>query len=228
MLAEDLKPNRLEAAKDVAAQFIASRPNDNIGLVVFAGESFTQCPMTTDQATLLNLLQGIETGIINDGTAIGNGIATAVSRLKDIKGKSKVVILLTDGSNNSGEIAPITASEIAQALGVRIYTIGVGTQGTAPYPIQTPFGIQYQDVQVDIDEHTLQTIANTSGGEYFRATDNSTLKSIYDEIDKMEKVKIKVDTYTQKEELFLPFLFAGLISLVLAFLLRTTLLRTLP
>ncbi|KGN78598.1 aerotolerance regulator BatA [Porphyromonas cangingivalis] len=229
MLAEDLKPNRLEAAKDVAAQFISSRPNDNIGLVVFAGESFTQCPMTTDQATLLNLLQGIQTGIINDGTAIGNGLATAISRLKDVEGKdSKVVILLTDGSNNSGEITPLTAAEIAQALGVRIYTIGVGTQGTAPYPFQTPFGIQYQNVPVDIDEGTLQSIAEKSGGHYFRATDNNSLEAIYSEIDKMEKIKIKVETFTQKEELFLPFLLAGLVCLVLCFLLRTTLLRTLP
>lgn len=229
MLAEDLKPNRLEAAKDVAARFIASRPNDNIGLVVFAGESFTQCPMTTDQATLLNLLQGIETGIINDGTAIGNGLATAVSRLKDLEGKdSKVVILLTDGSNNSGEITPLTAAEIAQALGVRIYTIGVGTQGTAPYPFQTPFGIQYQNVPVDIDEGTLQTIAEKSGGQYFRATDNNSLKEIYSEIDRMEKIKIKVETFTQKEELFFPFLLAGFVCLILCFILRTTILRTLP
>ncbi len=228
MLAEDLRPNRIEAAKDVAAQFIASRPNDNIGLVVFAGESFTQCPMTTDQATLLNLLQGIETGIISDGTAIGNGLATAASRLKDIPGKSKVIILLTDGSNNAGEIAPITAAEIAETFGIRIYTIGVGTRGMAPYPFQTPLGIQYQNVQVDIDEGTLEAIAAKSGGRYFRATDNDSLKTIYNEIDQMEKTKIKVETYTQMEDLYPPFLLCAFIVLVLAYLLRTTLFRTLP
>lgn len=229
MLAEDLSPNRLEAAKAVAAQFISSRPNDNIGLVVFSGESFTQCPMTTDQATLLNLLYNVQTGVINDGTAIGNGLATAVSRLKDVEGKdSKVVILLTDGSNNSGSIAPLTAAEIAEALGVRIYTIGVGTQGMAPYPYQTPFGIQYQNVPVEIDEGTLTAIAQKSGGKYFRATDNNSLEEIYREIDEMEKIKIKVDTFTQKEEMYLPFLTIGLVCLILGFMLRTTILRTLP
>lgn len=228
MLAEDLKPNRLEAAKEVAAHFISTRPNDNIGLVAFAGESFTQCPLTTDQATLLNLLMTLQTGVISDGTAIGNGIATSVSRLKDLPSKSKVLILLTDGSNNSGEIAPVTAAEIAQTFGVRIYTIGVGTEGLAPYPFQTPIGIQYQNVPVEIDEKTLTSIADRSGGKYFRATDNDALRRIYEEIDQMEKSKIKVESYTKQEEQFIPFLIAALCLLLASFLLRTTVFRTLP
>ena len=182
MLAQDLKPNRLEAAKDVAASFINGRQNDNIGLVVFAAESFTQCPLTTDHTVLLNLFKDIQPGIIQDGTSIGLGLANAVSRIKDSQAKSKVIILLTDGVNNAGEIAPVTASEIAKTFGVRVYTIGVGTQGEAPYPFQTAFGIQYQNVPVEIDEPTLKQIAATTGGQYFRATDNASLKAIYEEI----------------------------------------------
>ena len=199
MLAQDLKPNRLEASKDVAASFINGRPNDNIGLVVFAAESFTQCPLTTDHTVLLNLFKDVQPGIIQDGTAIGLGLANAVSRIKDSQAKSKVIILLTDGVNNAGEIAPVTAAEIAKTFGIRVYAIGVGTKGMAPYPFQTAFGIQYQDVPVEIDEPTLKQIAATTGGQYFRATDNTSLKEIYSEIDKMEKTKISVQQYSKKQ-----------------------------
>ena len=198
MMAQDLKPNRLEASKDVASAFINGRPNDNIGLVVFAAESFTQCPLTTDHTVLLNLFKDVQPGIIQDGTAIGLGLANAVSRIKDSQAKSKVIILLTDGVNNQGEIAPVTAAEIAKTFGVRVYTIGVGTQGKAPYPFQTAFGVQYMDVDVEIDEPTLKQIAATTGGQYFRATDNASLKEIYSEIDKMEKTKISVQEYSKK------------------------------
>lgn len=228
MLARDLVPNRIEAAKLVASDFITSRPHDNIGLVVFAGESFTQCPLTTDHAVLLNLLNTVEMGLIQDGTAIGNGLATAVSRLKDVEGKSKVVILLTDGTNNAGAISPKTAAEIAQSFGIRVYTIGVGTRGEAMYPVNTMFGIQYQPMQVEIDEEMLQSIAGITGGAYFRATDNASLSSIYKEIDQMEKVKLKVDNYTQKTEHFQFFVILALALAFLALLLRSTLFRSLP
>ena len=228
MLAEDLKPNRIEAAKNVATDFISKRVNDNIGLVVFARESFTQCPMTTDKTTLIGLLQSIETGIITDGTAIGNGLATAISRLREVEGKSKVIILLTDGSNNAGEIAPVTAAEMAEAFGIRIYTIGVGTQGMAPYPFPTPFGVRYQNIPVDIDEPTLETIAEKTGGKYFRATDNKSLAQIYSEIDQLEKVKLNVQTYTQKTEHYHKFLAGALLALLLAIISRMTVFRTLP
>ena len=201
MLAQDLRPNRLEAAKNVAAAFINGRPNDNIGLVVFSAESFTQCPLTTDHAILLNLFKNIQSGMIEDGTAIGLGLANAVSRIKDSQAKSKVIILLTDGSNNRGEIAPVTAAEIAKTFGIRVYTIGVGTKGEAPYPFRLPGGmIQTQMIPVDIDEPTLKQIATTTGGQYFRATDNASLKEIYSEIDQMEKTKISVREYSKKQE----------------------------
>lgn len=174
----------------VASKFISDRSNDNIALVVFAGESFTQCPLTVNHAELINLMKGVKSGMIEDGTAIGSGLATGINRIKDSQAKSKVIILLTDGSNNRGEIAPTTAGEIAKTFGVRVYTIGVGTRGMAPYPFQTPYGVQYQDVEVDIDEPTLQQIASTTGGAYFRATDNDSLESIYSEIDKMEKLRL--------------------------------------
>ncbi len=228
MLAEDLKPNRLEAAKEVAASFISGRPNDNIGLVVFAGESFTQCPLTTDHAVLLNLLKDIKCGIIEDGTAIGHGLATSVIRLKDSQAKSKVVILLTDGSNNRGEIAPVTAAEIARKYGVRVYTIAVGTKGTAPYPFQTPVGIRYQNIPVEIDEGTLTQIAQITGGQYFRATNNKTLQSIYGEIDQMEKTKISVQEYSKKQEEYLVFALFGLLAFLLELLLRYTVLKNIP
>ncbi len=228
MLAQDFKPNRLEAAKDVAASFINGRPNDNIGLVVFAAESFTQCPLTTDHTVLLNLFKDIQPGIIQDGTAIGLGLANAVSRIKDSSAKSKVIILLTDGVNNAGEIAPVTAAEIAKTFGVRIYAIGVGTQGSAPYPFQTAFGIQYQNIPVEIDEPTLKQIAATTGGQYFRATDNTSLKEIYSEIDQMEKTKISVQQYSKKQEEYMNWALLLFVLLLAEVLLRNTLLRNIP
>lgn len=228
MLAQDFKPNRLEAAKDVAASFINGRPNDNIGLVVFAAESFTQCPLTTDHTVLLNLFKDIQPGIIQDGTAIGLGLANAVSRIKDSSAKSKVIILLTDGVNNAGEIAPVTAAEIAKTFGIRIYAIGVGTQGSAPYPFQTAFGIQYQNIPVEIDEPTLKQIAATTGGQYFRATDNTSLKEIYSEIDQMEKTKISVQQYSKKQEEYMNWALLLFVLLLAEVLLRNTLLRNIP
>ncbi|MDD7438627.1 MAG: VWA domain-containing protein [Bacteroidales bacterium] len=228
MLARDLEPNRFEAAKIVAGEFISSRPNDNIGLVVFAGESYTQCPLTTDHAVLLNMVNSVEMGLVNDGTAIGSGLATAVNRLKDIDKGSKVVILLTDGTNNSGTIAPVTAAEIAESFGIRVYTIGVGTKGEALYPIQTILGIEYMPMQVEIDEASLQKIAKTTGGQYFRATDNNSLRAIYAEIDQLEKTKLKVESFTQKEEHFPPFVWGALVALFIALLLRSTLFRRMP
>ena len=210
MLAQDLQPNRLEAAKKVAAEFITDRKNDNIGLVVFAGESFTQCPMTTDHKVLLNLLNSIDFGMIEDGTAIGLGLANAVNRLKDSESKSKVVILLTDGSNNRGQIAPLTAADLAQSYGIRVYTIGAGTKGMAPTPVQTPFGMRLQNMPVDIDEKTLTEIASLTGGKYFRAEDNASLSNIYNEIDELEKYLISVQNVTRKQELFLPFAVLGM------------------
>jgi Ca-activated chloride channel homolog len=209
MLARDFKPDRLDAAKNIATEFISGRPYDRIGLVVFSGESFTQCPLTTDHAVLINLLREIQSGMIEDGTAIGMGLATAVNRIKDSKAKSKVIILLTDGVNNKGEIAPATAAGIAKTFGIRVYTVGVGTQGMAPYPVQTPYGMQYQDMPVEIDEEILQEIAQTTGGKYFRATDNDSLEKIYKEIDKLEKSKIDVKQFSRKEEKYmLPALIA--------------------
>jgi Ca-activated chloride channel family protein len=228
MLAQDLKPNRLEAAKDVAAAFINGRPHDNIGLVVFAAESFTQCPLTIDHGVLLNLFKGIQPGIIEDGTAIGLGLANAVSRIKDSQAKSKVIILLTDGVNNTGEIAPVTAAGIAKTFGVRVYTIGVGTKGEAPYPFQTAYGIQYQNVPVEIDEPTLKQISATTGGQYFRATDNASLKEIYSEIDQLEKTKISVQQYSKKQDEYEKWAILLLSLLVIEFLLRNTLVRNIP
>ena len=195
MLARDFTPDRLEASKDIAIQFISQRPSDRMGIVVFAGESYTQCPLTTDRATLINLMKEIQTDLIEDGTAIGNGLATAVSRMKDSDAKSRVVILLTDGVNNRGEITPQTAAEIAKTYGVRVYTIGVGANGVAPYPVMTPWGPDVQDIQVEIDEDLLKDIATQTGGRYFRATDNAKLVEIYEEINKMEKVRTTVDSF---------------------------------
>ena len=228
MLAEDLKPNRLEAAKDVAASFINGRPNDNIGLVVFAAESFTQCPLTTDHGVLLNLFKDIQPGIIQDGTAIGVGLANAVSRIKDSQAKSKVIILLTDGVNNTGQVAPVTAAEIAKTFGIRVYTIGVGTQGEAPYPIPTAFGVQYQNIPVEIDEQILKQIASTTGGQYFRATDNASLKEIYSEIDQMEKTKISVQEFSKKQEEYKNWALLAFVILLVEVLLRNTVLRNIP
>jgi Ca-activated chloride channel family protein len=233
MLAEDLKPNRIEAAKQVAAEFIAGRPNDNIGLTIFAGEAFTQCPMTTDHASLLNLLQGVRTdmatrGLIEDGTAIGMGLANAVSRLKDSKAKSKVVILLTDGSNNRGDLSPMTAAEIAKSLGIRVYTIGVGTNKVAPYPMVVAGSVQYVNVPVEIDSKTLSDIAAATDGDFYRATNNKELQNIYKEIDKLEKSKLSVKTYSKKYEAYQPFAIAAVLLLLLEILLRITLFRKLP
>jgi Ca-activated chloride channel family protein len=227
MLARDFRPDRLEAAKNVATEFITGRPYDRMGLVVFSGESFTQCPLTTDHAVLINLLREIQSGMIEDGTAIGNGLATSVNRIKDSQAKSKVIILLTDGVNNRGEIAPATAAGIAKTFGIRVYTIGVGTQGMAPYPVNTPFGIQYQDMPVEIDEAILKEISETTGGRYFRATDNNKLMLVYKEIDKLEKSKIDVRLFSRKEEkYFMPALIAFCL-LAMEILVRNTIIRNL-
>lgn len=202
MLARDFTPDRISAAKDIAIEFISQRPSDRMGIVVFAGESYTQCPLTTDRATLINLMKEIETGLIEDGTAIGNGLATAVARMQNSDAKSRVVILLTDGVNNSGEITPQTAADIAKTYGIRVYTIGVGANGTAPYPVMTPWGVQMQNVEVEIDENLLKNIAETTGGRYFRATDNTKLSEIYSEINKMEKARTTIDSFPIYKELF--------------------------
>lgn len=228
MLAMDFQPNRLEAAKKVAMEFISGREYDRMGLVVFAGEAFTQVPLTTDRAVLLNMFSGIKTGLIEDGTAIGNGLATAVARLKDSDAISRVIILLSDGENNRGEIAPITAAEIARTFGIRVYTVGVGTIGMAPYPVQTPFGTQIRDMEVRIDEDMLRQIANITGGQYFRATNNLKLAEIYKEIDQLEKSKIEVKEFSRRAEEFMPFALAGLIFLIASLVLRTTLFRNIP
>ena len=228
MLAEDFRPNRVEAAKKVAAEFIEGRPNDRISLVIFAGESFTQCPLTLDHAVVENLLSQVKTGMIEDGTAIGSGLATAVTRLKDSKAKSRVIILLTDGVNNRGSIDPLTAANISHTFGVRVYTIGVGTQGVAPYPVQTPFGTQYQNMPVEIDETLLQKIADQTGGKYFRATDNQKLRAIYEEIDRLEKTKIEVTQFHKhKEEFYSAAMSAGFFLLLEVFLSQTVF-RRLP
>ena len=233
MLAEDLKPNRIEAAKMVAAEFIAGRPDDNIGLTIFAGESFTQCPMTTDHASLLNLLQNVRAdiaarGLISDGTAIGMGLASAVGRLKASKAKSKVVILLTDGSNNMGDISPMTAAEIAQSLGIRVYTIGVGTNKVAPYPMPVAGGVQYVNMPVEIDTKTLGEIAQTTHGDFYRATNTQELKKIYKEIDQLEKSKMSVKKFKKKYDAFQPFVMVAAIALLLEILLRITIFRRIP
>ena len=233
MLAEDLKPNRIEAAKDVAAEFINGRPNDNIGLTIFAGEAFTQCPLTIDHGVLLNLFKSVncemaQRGLIDDGTAIGMGLANAVSRLKESKAKSKVVILLTDGVNNRGDISPLTAAEIAKQFGVRVYTIGVGTNGTAPYPMPTYAGIQYVQMPVEIDETVLAQIAGTTEGNYFRATSNSKLKEVYQEIDKLEKTKLNVKEFSKREEAYHVFALAAFLCILLEIVLRNTILKKIP
>jgi Ca-activated chloride channel family protein len=228
MLAEDFRPNRLEAAKKTAMTFIDSRVDDRIGLVVFSGESFTQCPVTIDHDVLKNLFKSIKSGMIMDGTAIGNGLATAITRLKDSKAKSKVIILLTDGVNNTGFIAPLSAAEIAKTFGIRVYTIGVGSRGMAPYPFKTPFGIQYQNVPVEIDEPVLKEIAKTTDGKYFRATGNKALENIYKEIDKLEKTRIDVAVWSRRSEEFLPFAIIAGVLLLLEILLRFFVFRNLP
>ena len=233
MLAEDLKPNRIEAAKQVAVEFISGRPNDNIGLTIFAGESFTQCPMTTDHSSLINLLKNVRTdiaarGFIEDGTAIGMGLANAVSRLKDSKAKSKVVILLTDGSNNRGDISPMTAAEIAKSLGIRVYTIGVGTNKVAPYPMPVAGGVQYVNIPVEIDNETLSKIARATEADFYRATNTSELHKIYKEIDQLEKSKLNVKSFSKRYEAFQPFAWIAVLALLLEILLRVTIFRRIP
>ncbi|HEX9740428.1 MAG TPA: VWA domain-containing protein [Ignavibacteriaceae bacterium] len=228
MLAEDLKPNRLNAAKDVIDEFVQARTTDRIGLVVFARDAFTQCPLTIDYSVLRNLLSEIKSGMIEDGTAIGNAIANGVNRLKESKAKSKVMILLTDGVNNAGEVDPISAAQIAKTFKIRVYTIGVGTRGEAPYPVQTPFGTRYQMVPVEIDENVLKEIAKLTDGAYFRATDNKKLKEIYETIDKLEKTKVEITSYRNAKELFYSWLGGGLILLLLELSLSRTILRKLP
>lgn len=227
MLARDFTPDRISAAKDIAIEFISQRPSDRMGIVVFAGESYTQCPLTTDRATLINLMKEIETGLIEDGTAIGNGLATAVARMQNSDAKSRVVILLTDGVNNSGEITPQTAADIAKTYGIRVYTIGVGANGTAPYPVMTPWGVQMQNVEVEIDENLLKNIAETTGGRYFRATDNTKLSEIYSEINKMEKARTTIDSFPIYKELFTGFALIALACLLLEVLIGF-ILRRLP
>ena len=233
MLAEDLKPNRIEAAKDVAHEFISGRPNDNIGLTIFAGEAFTQCPMTTDRKSLLNMLNNIRTdiaarGYISDGTAVGMGLANAISRLKDSKTKSKVVILLTDGSNNRGEISPLTAAQMAKSFGIRVYTIAVGTNGIAPYPTIVGGTVQYMNVKADVDTETLMKIASSTDGNFYRATNTDELKKIYDDIDKLEKSKLSVKNYSRRYDAYQPFALIALIALIMELLIRHTILRRLP
>ncbi|MCX6304720.1 MAG: VWA domain-containing protein [Bacteroidetes bacterium] len=228
MLAMDFKPDRLEAAKDLAIEFIDGRPNDRIGLVIFSGETFTQCPLTTDHAVLKNLFRDIHSGMIDDGTALGDGLATAVNRLRGSKAVSKVIILLTDGQSNMGALDPRSAAEIAKLYGIRIYTIGMGTMGQAPYPVQTPFGMQTQMMEVKIDEPTLMEIAKGSDGKYFRATNNAKLRAIYQEIDKMEKSKIDVTEFRKKKEEFLPLVLLAFIFLGLEMLLRYLYLKNIP
>jgi len=228
MLARDFIPDRIAAAKDIAIQFIAERPADRIGIAVFAGESYTQCPLTTDRITLINMMKEIQTGLIEDGTAIGNGLATAVARLRDSEAISRVVILLTDGVNNRGEVTPLTAAEIARTYGVRVYTIGVGAHGMAPYPVMTPYGVQIQQIPVEIDEELLKQIAQITGGEYFRATDNTKLMSIYSQINQMEKSRTLVDSFPVYRELFMNFALVALFALALEFILRWIVLRRIP
>ena len=222
MLARDLKPDRLTAAKEVASDFVKDRPGDRMGLVIFSGETFTQVPLTTDHAVMLNMLAEMKNGLIDDGTAIGDGLATAISRLKDSEAISKVVILLTDGMNNAGSVDPYTAAEIAKLYGIRVYTIGVGTYGTAPYPVQTMFGTQMQQMKVEIDEKLLATIANSTGGKYFRANNNQKLDEIYQEIDKLERSKIEVTEFRRLHEEFYPLVAWALALLLLEKVVRNT------
>lgn len=233
MLAEDLKPNRIEAAKSVATEFISGRPDDNIGLTIFAGEAFTQCPMTTDHTSLINLLQNVRADIaarnlIEDGTAIGMGLANSIGRLKNSKAKSKVVILLTDGTNNRGDISPLTAANIAKSLGIRIYAIAVGSKTLAPYPVPVGGTIQYVNMRADVDVNTLREIANTADGQFYRATNTSELKQIYKDIDKLEKTKMDVKKFTKRYDAYQPFALAAMITMLLEILLRLTVFRRIP
>lgn len=234
MLAMDFKPNRVEAARKVASDFVNRQKNDNIGLTIFSGEAFTQCPLTTDHSALLQMFSNITcdlpaTGMIEDGTAIGMGIANAINRLKDSHAKSKIIILLTDGSNNMGEISPLTAAEMAKSLGIRIYTIGVGTNGSAKYPYPLPGGgVQYINMLVEIDTQMLKEIATVTKGKYYRAKNNKELESIYYDISKLEKSRITTTGFSKKYEFYQPFLLIGLIALLLELFLKNTILRKIP
>ena len=233
MLAEDVRPNRLSVAKDVAEEFINSRPNDNIGLTIFAGEAFTQCPMTTDHVSLISLLQNVRSnlvanGLIQDGTAIGMGLSNAIGKLKDSKAKSKVIILLTDGSNNMGDISPLTAAQIAKKFGIRVYTIGFGTNGVARYPIYVGGSVQYDQRKGEIDYNTLKEIASTTGGNFYRAESRQALATIYKDIDKLEKSKLQNKLYAQRYDAFQPFALMAYFSLILELLVRLTILKRIP
>ena len=229
MLARDFKPDRITAAKEVAGSFIADRFGDRIGLVAFAGEAFTQSPLTTDQGTLQTMLGRIRSGVIEDGTAIGNGLATAINRLRESDSKSKVIILLTDGVNNRGEMAPLMAADIAADMGIKVYTIGVGTRGKAPYPVVDMFGnMSFQPMDVEIDEQTLESIAERTGGKYFRATDKEKLQAIYDEINTLEKSKVEITDFTVYHEEFLAWLLAAMALLLLEFLMSNVILKRIP
>ena len=228
MLARDFRPDRLEAAKDIASDFMSKRPNDRVGLVIFSGEAFTQVPLTTDHAMIKTMFSDIKSGMIEDGTAIGDGLATAVSRLKDSKAISKVIILLTDGVNNAGSVDPMSGAELAKLYGIRVYTIGIGTEGYAPYPVQTPFGTQMQQMKVQIDEDLLRKIAAETGGEYFRATNNKKLKKIFEQIDKLEKSKIDIQEFKKKHEMFFPFALAAFLLFLIEVSLRYLYFKRLP
>ncbi|MCH5319228.1 MAG: VWA domain-containing protein [Paramuribaculum sp.] len=229
MLARDFKPDRFEAAKDVAAKFVNGRESDNIGVVIFAGESFTAVPMTTDRSLLINYIKDIKMGMLQDATAIGDGLATSINRIKDGKAKSKSIILLTDGSNNTGNVAPVTAAEIAKKMGIKVYTIGIGKNGMAPYPQENAFGrIEYVNMPVVIDEATLKTIASMTGGKYYRATDNNVLSQIFEEIDSLEKTTLDVRNYSNTEDDYLPWAWIAFGLLILEIVIRNTILRTIP
>ena len=226
MLANDLQPNRIQAAKEVASKFVSRRDHDNIGLVVFSGESLSLMPLTTDRASVINAIAAAQTGALNDGTAIGDGIASAINRLISGQAKSKSIILLTDGTNNAGDVAPATAAQIAKQKGIRIYAIGVGTNGSIQ--ITDPYGFSTTTMETKIDEAALKSIASTTGGKYFRATDTHTLRNVFAEIDQLEKSKINVNNYTQTEENFLPWILTALVALSISLLLRYTILRRVP
>ena len=228
MTAQDFTPNRMEAAKAVAANFVEQRLTDRIGIVIFSGESFTQCPLTTDKAVLKSAIENIRNGLLEDGTAIGDGLSTSIDRLRSSKSKSKVVILLTDGENNGGLIGPDNAKEIAKAFGVRVYTIGVGTEGYAPYPEKTELGVVMRQQKVTIDEKLLKAIAGETGGKYFRAKDNAGLENIYKEIDNLEKSKVEISTITRYTEKFFPYVMIALAFLLLELVLRFTVFRKFP
>jgi Ca-activated chloride channel family protein len=228
MLAEDFQPNRIEAAKAVAVRFVDGRVSDRIGLVVFAAESFTQCPLTVDYRILKRSIEEVRSGLIEDGTAVGMAVANGVNRLRESEAKSRVMILLTDGVNNRGEIDPLTAAQIAAEYGIRIYTVAVGTRGTAPYPVRTPFGIRYRNIQVEVDEGTLRQVAETTGGRFFRATDNASLEEIYREIDRLEKTKIEVRAYRRYREHYPAWVGLGLLLLALEAALSGTVLSKIP